>query len=154
MNKALLAILTISLVGALTGCNTLPRQPHVQEAMISPEILNPGDSATITVRIKDRYDIVDSVTGVVVEDPRLKFRLRDDGEPPDVKAGDDIWSLLADVPFLAPPGDFTLQFTALKESGAVVMVRTESGVEPLQAIIPVQIEYPVDVEAPAEGMPE
>ena len=33
---------------SMTGCNTMGRQPKLQDATINPTTLKPGDSATIT----------------------------------------------------------------------------------------------------------
>ena len=95
----------------LTGCNTLSGQPSITRAGINPELLEPGTSAVITLAIKDKQEIVKRIEGIVLEDPRITFPLRDDGQPPDEKADDNVWSMQVDVPFQAPPGAFSLEFT-------------------------------------------
>jgi len=136
------------------GCNTMGRQPRLEQAMISPEVLKPGDSAVITVHLKDKYDIVEEVNGVVLEDTRVTFRLRDDGEPPDAEADDGIWSLMVDVPFLAPPGEFTLEIAGYDSRGNIVLVRTPEGEGPLKQSCRVVVEYPQEEEPPVESPPQ
>ena len=133
----------------LSGCNTLGRQPQLRDALVTPSELSPGESAVITVKVYDRYDIVESVVGVVVEDERLKFELLDDGQPPDVEAGDGIWSLMVDVPFLAQPGQFTLEFTACDARGEAVVVKTKDGVSVLKQSCIVTIRYEGEDLSPA-----
>jgi len=131
------------LLAAVSGCNTLGRQPQLEKAMITPADLKPGDTAVISVEVDDRDGIVRRVEGVVLEDPTIKLKLSDDGKPPDEEAGDNIWSLQVDVPFQAAPGDFTLELTAYRSDGTPVPVRTqESGTVPLRATIPVAIAAP------------
>jgi len=78
----------------------------------------------------------------VLEDPRATFKLRDDGEAPDEKAGDNVWSMQVDVPFQAPPGEFRLEFTAYDKEGTAITVRNKDNrVTPLQEFLLVRIEY-------------
>lgn len=131
-----------------SGCNTLSRQPKLMEAQITPSVLRPGDSALMTVHVKDKYGVVRDVVGVVREDQRQKFRLRDDGVAPhDTTAGDGVWSFLVDVPFLAPPGQFTLEFTALDSRGKPVLVKTREGTVPLRQTCTFSIEFPQEQPA-------
>lgn len=145
------AILAVALVlVALAGCNTAGRQPRFDNAMIRPpdakgpvEELKPGDTAVISVQVKDKHDIVRRVEGVVREDDTIKFKLRDDGVEPDEEAGDNIWSLQVDVPFLAPAGEFLLEITAYRSDGTPVPVRNEEGrTVAMTASIPVVIVNP------------
>ena len=71
----------------------------------------------------------------------MKFRLRDDGQPPDAVAGDGIWSLDVWPPFLAPAGEFTIELTGYDKSNNVVLVKTEHGVAPLQRTCRVTITH-------------
>jgi len=146
------AAVLIALVCA--GCNTMGRQPKLQDAVINPATLKPGDSAMITVNVVDKYKIVQRVVATVVEDQRMKFKLRDDGATPDVKAGDGVWSYAVKVPFMAPPGNFTLEITAYNSKGEAITVR-KSGKEtgPLTATCTWVIEYPPEgaVPAPADA---
>ena len=104
------AMLTLMLlVVAAMGCNTLGRQPKLQDAAIVPATLKPGDSAVITVKVVDKERIIDRIVGVVLEDTRMKLPVYDNGVAPDVKAGDGIWSLQVDVPPMALAGQFTTQ---------------------------------------------
>ena len=72
------------------------------------------------MEVKDKNAVIDRIEGVVIEDPRITFRLRDDGEEPDAKAGDGVWSMKVDVPFTAPDGEFNLEFTAYRSDGQPV----------------------------------
>ncbi len=125
----------------MAGCNTMGRQPQFRAAAIAPAVLKPGESAVITVQVKDRHNIVRKVEGVVQEDPNIKLKLHDDGQPPDAKAGDGVWSLKVDVPFQAPSGKFLLELTAYRADGTPVPVHTKEGkTAPLSTAVPVVIE--------------
>lgn len=140
MNKVLLMAALAGCLTALAGCNTLAGQPQLRRAEIVPSDLNPGGSAVVTVDIRDRQGVVARVEGVVVEDPRITFRLMDDGREPDAKAGDGIWSMTVDVPFQAPPGAYILEMTAYSSDGMPLTVRDKKGtVAPLQAVMPLRI---------------
>ncbi len=142
MERFLILCATLVLLSTLAGCNTMGRQPQIRNAMIDPAELRPGDAAVITVEIADRYGIVDRVEGAVREDPRIKFKLRDDGVPPDEKAGDGIWTLPVDVPFQAPPGEFTLDFTAFRSDGQpVIVLDEERNAIPLTGSFGMVIQY-------------
>jgi hypothetical protein len=126
----------------LAGCNTLSSAPGLHNARIEPAVLHPGDTAVITLKVKDRHALVDRVEGIVTDEPRIEFQLRDDGEGGDVKAGDGVWTLKVDVPFQAPPGDFLLEFTAYRSDGLPVPVRDGKGnVIALTTSLPVSIRY-------------
>ena len=137
------------------GCNLQGRQPRLVDATITPDRLQPGDTAVITVQVeRDRFGIVDKVRAVVREDPRMTFDLKDDGQPPDAEAGDGIWTLLVDVPFMAPPGEFTLELTAYDAGGEVISVRgPEGGEMPLSATCIFRVEHAVP-EPTEQDMPE
>ncbi len=139
----------VMVVLAFAGCNTMNRQPKLQDATINPAALKPGDSAIITVKVVDKYKIVQRVVATVAEDQRMKFKLRDDGATPDEKAGDGVWSYAVKVPFMAPPGNFTLEITAYNSKGEAISVR-KSGKDTglLSATCTWVIEYPPDATAP------
>lgn len=127
----------------LTGCNTLSGQPAITRAGINPELLEPGTTAVITLAVKDKQEVVQRIEGIVLEDPRITFPLRDDGQPPDEKAGDNVWSMQVDVPFQAPPGAFSLEFTAYGPDGMPISTRDKEGqVTELKQTIPINIQYP------------
>lgn len=128
-----------------SGCVTSSRQPSMKTARISPEHLEPGDTAIITVDVSDRFDIVNRIEGVVREDRTITFKLRDDGVGPDKKAGDGTWTIQVDVPFNAPPGDFEFEVVAYDSDGEVVVVRDENNeAAPLSMSFSLVIEYPED----------
>lgn len=149
------AMLTLMLlVVAAMGCNTLGRQPKLQDAAIVPATLKPGDSAVITVKVVDKERIIDRIVGVVLEDTRMKLPVYDNGVAPDVKAGDGIWSLQVDVPPMALAGQFTLELTAFNSKGEAIEVRKskhEKG--PLTATCTWVITAPPEEAAPAEAAP-
>jgi hypothetical protein len=91
-----------------------------------PDNLKPGDTALITVEVFDRLNLVESVTGIVMEDKTINFRFRDDGTQGDVEADDDIWSMKVDVPFNAPPGGFTFEISAFDVNENLIIVRDEN----------------------------
>ena len=125
------------------GCATSSRQPSMKAARISPQHLEPGDTAIITVDVLDRFDIVKRVEGVVKEDRTITFKLRDDGVTPDKRAGDDTWTIQVDVPFNAPPGGFEFEVIAYNADGEVIVVHDELGeAAPLSVSFKLVIEYP------------
>lgn len=143
VKRCLGGIAWIGVVCVLAGCNTLGRQPQLQQAMIAPPQLKPGDSAVVSVHVQDKHYLVRRVEGFVREEPSIKFKLKDDGVAPDAKAGDNIWTLQVDVPFTAPAGDFTLELTAYRADGTPVPVRDKSGKTGLLTVaIPVIIRNP------------
>lgn len=147
MKQAMRLSFAVALTLVLAGCNTLP---ELQDALISPAHLKPGDTAIITVKVVDKQGIVDRVVGVVLEDTRMKFKMRDDGESPDAKALDGVWTLQVDVPFMAPPGSYTLELTAYNANGEVIMVKTtDANAASLSAICDLVIEYPPESSQPA-----
>lgn len=138
-------------VAAVSGCNTMGRQPKLENATINPAALKPGDNAAITVKVVDKHKIVQRVVATVTEDQRMKFKLRDDGIAPDEKAGDGVWSYSVRVPFMAPPGNFTLEITAYNEKGDAINVKKgQKEIGPLTATCTWSITYPPDA-APADA---
>ena len=136
-------VLIAATLVAASGCNTLGRQPKFKNAEIEPSVLKPGDSAIITVRLVDKIRTVDKVVGVLPDYPGMKLALRDDGNPPDEKAGDGVWTLQVDVPFMAPPGQFVLDITAFDSDGDVVIVKhSDQSKGPLSTTCTLEIQYP------------
>jgi hypothetical protein len=139
MRGKIAAVALLLVLGLLAGCNTLGRRPSLYDAAMKPAELKPGETAVVTVHVADKHEIVSRVEGVVREDPRIKLKLRDDGQSPDQKAGDKIWSLQVDVPFQAPPGTFNLDLTAYRSDGTPVPVRQKGKVVPLVVTVPITI---------------
>jgi hypothetical protein len=138
-------------MATLSGCNTPNRVPSFERAMVQPNTLRPGDRALITVTVRDQFDIVDQVVAKVAEDPRLRLPLRDDGEGPDQRAGDGVWTTEVVVPFQAPPGDFTLIIEGYDADGRLIAVPSDAGAVPLSAQATVVIEYIEGIEAELEA---
>ncbi|GMW00341.1 MAG: hypothetical protein AMXMBFR84_14790 [Candidatus Hydrogenedentota bacterium] len=137
----LLAGLMVASFGS--GCNTLGRQPQMSEAAIVPAALKPGESAVISAKITDKQRIVDRVVAIVKEDTRMKLMLKDDGLAPDAKAGDGVWTVEVEVPFMAAPGKYTLEITAFNREGGVINVKQADKSEgPLVAVTELVINYP------------
>lgn len=132
-------------LGTLTlaaGCNSLGGVPEFKASAIAPEALHPGDTALITIDVKDKNGIIDSIVGAVKEEPGIKLTLRDDGQEGDVKAGDGTWSLAVIVPLEGPPGTYQLSFTAYRSDGVAVPIRGEGGeIAPLSVEFPLVISY-------------
>lgn len=145
MKQSAIILSCFLLLTAVGGCATSSRQPSMSKARISPEHLEPGDTAIITVEVSDRFDIVNRIEGVVREDRTITFKLRDDGMTPDKKAGDGTWTIQVDVPFNAPPGDFEFEIVAYDSDGEVVVVHDENNeAAPLSMSFDLVIEYPRD----------
>ncbi len=127
------------------GCNTGNRVPALQNAMVSPPALRPGDRALITVELRDKTEIVSEVVAIVREDPRLKLPLVDDGTGPDAKADDGVWTTEVVVPFNAPSGEFTLDIRGYGADGEVIPVPNDQGnAVPLGAETQISIALPED----------
>ncbi|MFP4503056.1 MAG: hypothetical protein ACLFTT_18845 [Candidatus Hydrogenedentota bacterium] len=140
--------------GLVAGCNTIAGQPHFEKAELNPPVLAPDTSGVISVKVADPHDIVDRVEGVVTEDTRITLPLHDDGVPPDETAGDDVWSLEVEVPFDAPPGDFTLAITAYRENGLPINVKRKGEeAAPMTTTVPVVIQYADEETAEEERNP-
>lgn len=143
----------------IQGCNSLGGQPQFVETGINPNQLKPGDEALITVKLKDKHQVVQGIEGVVQEDQRITFDLNDRGEQADAAAGDGVWTFGVKVPFQAPEGQFMLDLTAYRSDGNPVPVRDKEGnVTALQSTVPLVISVnaaaaPV-VEDTAETAPE
>jgi len=143
MNRIAGMLTLVVLAAVLAGCNTLGRQPKLEDAVIDPPELKPGGTAVVSVKVVDRHDIVKRVEGIVQEDPSIRLKLRDDGAEPDAKAGDNVWTLQVDVPEEAPPGAFVLEFLAYRSDGSPVPVRNaERDVVDLTTSLPVVIANP------------
>jgi len=140
MKTHALALLACAASLFMAGCNSLGGVPEFVSAGIDPVTLHPGDTALVTVQVKDKNDIIASIAGVIEEEPSRKLKLHDDGQEGDVKAGDGIWSLAVQVPLQAPPGAFNLTFTAYRSDGVPVPIRGADGtIEPLAVHMPLVI---------------
>ena len=132
-------------LGALTlaaGCNSLGGVPAFKSSAIAPEALHPGDTALITIDVKDKNGIIDSIVGAVKEEPGIKLALRDDGQDGDAKAGDGTWSLAVIVPMESQPGAYHLTFTAYRSDGVAVPIRSDEGeITALSVEFPMVISY-------------
>ena len=116
-----------------------------------PDNLKPGDTAVISVKIEDKFHVVSRVEGVVKEDRTLTFHFEDNGIAPDDKAGDGIWTIQVDVPFNAPPGDFTFEVSGYDSNGKLLVVEDKKGeAAPLATTFPLVIQYTPEA-APAAG---
>ena len=141
MNRKALGCMLI--VTALAGCATSSHQPSMSAALISPDDLQPGDTAIITVAVEDRFEIVKRVDGVIREDRTITFTLLDDGIAPDERAGDGVWTIQVDVPFNAPPGDFEFEVVGYDSEGKVIVISDENGeAAPLSTSFALVIQYP------------
>ena len=128
----------------LAGCNSLGGVPEFTSSSIAPQPLHSGDTALITIGVKDKNEIIRSIVGEIVidGDTIIELPLNDSGEEGDVKAGDDIWSLGVAVPVNAPTGDFNVTFTAYRSDGIAVPIRDERGeITALSVELPLTISY-------------
>ncbi len=121
-----------------------------------PHELTPGDTALITVDVSDRFNLVTSVKGIVLEDKTISFHFHDDGTDGDAVAGDKTWSMKVDVPFNAPPGGFIFEISAYDANENLIIVRDMNGeAVGMQTKITLEISYPnVDAEPIVEEAPE
>ena len=133
---------------ALSGCVTGLEQPAFSGATMSPQNLEPGDAAVITVKVNDNFGVVKTVEGRVLEDTTITFYFRDDGTKSDEVAGDGIWTMKVQVPFNAPPGGYTFEIQGFDQDGNLVVVHDENKeAVPLSTSLTLDITYP---EAEAE----
>ena len=141
MKDTVRIVLVLIALGVLGGCNTMGRQPQLKNASIKPDVLSPGATAEISVGLKDRFDVVESIVGVVREDPEIKLKLRPEAKAAAQTTPSGRWSLQVDVPFQAPSGEFMLDITAYRADGTPVPVKNEQGkTVPLQETLPVVIQ--------------
>jgi len=126
----------------VTGCQT-SGIPKFESAQITPDQLQPGQTAVITIDVSDYHHIVDRIEGKVKDYPQRVFKLKDDGVAPDKVAGDGIWTMEVSVPFQAPPGEHFIQFTAYDSDGHEIVVPDKEGhAQPLSTTLKVSITYP------------
>jgi hypothetical protein len=142
MRAHISALLGLSAMSLLAGCNSLGGVPEFTGAEISPVALRPGDTALIVVDVKDKNGIVAAVNGTIEEWPDLTLTLHDDGQEGDVKAGDGTWSLAVQVPSQVDPGSFNLTFTAYRGDGVAVPIRAEDG-----TITSLSVHLPLTIHA-------
>jgi len=134
--------LALGILTLAAGCNSLGGVPEFKASAIAPQALHPGDTALITINVKDKNGIIDSISGAVKEEPGIKLTLRDDGQEGDVKAGDGTWSLAVLVPMESQPGAYHLTFTAYRSDGVAVPIRSEAGeITALSVEFPMVISY-------------
>ena len=139
--RLLIVLVLAAVAPLLAGCTTIPKRPELLSAEIIPNALKPGDSAVVRVAFQDRFSIIDHVHGQIPEDPSIVFRLRDNGIDPDEMANDDVWTLLVDVPFNAPAGEFSLELTAYNSDDRPILVQNSyREVEPLKTSVTLTIE--------------
>ncbi len=132
------------------GCATMTQQPSMSAASILPQDLKPGDTAVVTVKIRDKFNVVKRVEGVVKEDRTITFTFADNGVAPDNAASDGIWTIQVDVPFNAPPGRFEFEVSGYDERGELVVVDDKRGESvPLASAVSLVIRYPEDAAPPA-----
>lgn len=142
MSRFVALSLAASVTALLAGCNSLGGVPRFTATAIEPARLHPGDTALITIDVKDKNDIIHSIEGVVEEEPDISLALQDDGQEGDEKAGDGTWSLAVLVPAEAPAGSFNLTFTAYRSDGVAVPIRGKDGeITALTAEMPLEIQY-------------
>lgn len=136
-----LVLTFLAVLPLLSACTTIPKRPRLLSAEIVPNVLKPGDSAIVRATFQDRFSVIDHVHGRIPEDPTIEFKLRDNGVAPDEMANDDVWTLLVDVPFNAPAGDFELELTAYNSEDQPILVQNSyREVEPLQTTLSLTIQ--------------
>jgi hypothetical protein len=140
MKLRVATILLIAFLPVLSGCNSLGGVPEILTSSITPIELHPGDTALVTIDVRDKNNIVAGVVGTIREDPSRKLKLHDDGTEGDVKPGDGTWSLAVQVPLQAPPGAFNLTFTAYRSDGVAVPIRAKDG-----TIAPLAVDMPLTI---------
>jgi len=149
MNFQSTIIALFSLAILLTGCATTSKQPSLSNAVITPNMLNPGDTAVITVHVEDEFGIVKQVNGIVDEDGTIAFVFKDDGEGADGVAGDGIWTIKTEVPFNAPPGVFNFKVEGLNDSGEIIVIHDEN-----KEAIPLATQFKLTIQYPAQNSTE
>jgi hypothetical protein len=139
--RAVSAVLLIAL--AASGCIT-GSQPEFKKTDISPKTFEPRQEGVLTVKLRDPFDIVDYVVGVLpgFEDRKSAHAyLNDDGVEPDKKADDDVWSVNVQAPIGAPAGTFMYILTAYNGDGEPIVVRTEEGAKVLSTTVQFEVSY-------------
>ena len=126
-----------------TGCTTHLEQPRISGAVMTPNQLNPGDAALVTVQVHDPYGIVEKVEGQVLEDTTVDFNFNDLGQEGDEVARDGIWTMKVEAPFNAPPGNFTFEISAYDSQGNLLVVLDENKeAVPMSTEVQLKIVFP------------
>lgn len=145
MYRMMTFVLGCSVLALCAGCNSLAGMPQMRDVKIKPDKPHPGDTVWLMVKIQDKHSVVARVEGTITSDQRATFPLFDNGTNGDETAGDGLWTLQVLVPPQLPPGEFELEFSAFREDGLPVEVRTKD-----KKIVPLKEKILVVVEALAE----
>ncbi len=107
--KRVLSISIICLVSLAIGCAGALR---IGQITVTPDEVEAGSTTTIMMVIKGPKNKIAKVIATVRENPDIFFTLNDEGKDGDEKAGDNIWTYTATVPYDAPPLVYNLDFSA------------------------------------------
>ncbi len=139
-----LALSCALILPLLSGCNTLSGTPSMARVTVQPGEVRLGDTIRIEAEVRDKHALVRSMRGQVREVPELGFTLRDDGQAPDFKAGDQVWTIEGLIPATAPPGEYHILLSAFtgSKSPEPIQVRSKGQVTPLQTETVIKILPP------------
>ena len=113
MNRVQFTSIFISML-FLIGCGG---QLAVKQTIVEPPQLTPGKTGKIIVIFSGPKNEVAEVVATVREAPNVYYTLNNSGENGDEKAGDNIWTCEAVVPWDAPADTYHLDIQARDEDG-------------------------------------
>ena len=111
---------TLFMVTLVLGC---AGQLAVKQMMIDPVEVAAGGKAKVVVAFDGPKNKVANVIATVRENPDVYFSLNDEGKNGDEKAGDNIWSYLAEVPYDAPAALYHLDIRATDKDGNEIFAK-------------------------------
>ena len=115
MNKGIRFLVLILVAVAMTiGC---AGQLAVKQVMVDPMEVAAGNNTKISVVVTGSKNKVGKVIATVRENPDLFFTLNDSGQDGDEKAGDNIWTYVATVPYDAPAAKYHLDIRLSDKEG-------------------------------------
>ncbi|UCE05872.1 MAG: hypothetical protein JSW07_20150 [bacterium] len=119
MNKTIFCSI-LFIVVLLLGC---AGQLALQDIIVEPKEVVPGDDAKIFVVLKASKSKVASVVATVREVPDFSFSLNNEGKDGDEKAGDNVWSYQVMVPWEADAGIYHLDISVRDKDGNEIIAR-------------------------------
>jgi hypothetical protein len=119
MKKALFCSIFFMVALAL-GC---AGQLAVKQMTVDPVEVAAGNKAKIVVAFDGPKNKVANVTATVRENPDVYYSLNDEGKNGDEKAGDNIWSRVAEVPWDAPAALYHLDIRATDKDGNEIFAK-------------------------------
>lgn len=91
---------------------------------LSPGVVAPGTSITVTTEVYDRDHRIDTMS-LVIADSGLSFELYDNGTNNDKKARDGVWTTQIDLPEDIAAGSHIVKIMAYDRNGEALSIKTK-----------------------------